>query len=178
MKKLLLIIAGAFFSLLLGYFLVFLIQPSLVLDFYIYPWELEASGPWEVFLKIKPLSINIQFTHTKNFKFNDLSWSPNKKYVAFFERVMEPAENPYDREWALKIINPRTFKIKPIFVGNSQTGEYQWLDDQTIRVYINAGTGVRAYRDINVNISEPFVASEHATPEFWIPVKMGTREPL
>lgn len=170
MKKLLLIIIGGFFSLVIGYFLVFLIQPSLVLDFYIYPQELNAFPPKEVFLKIKPLSINIKFTHNRNFKSNDLSWSPNKKYVAFYERVMEPAENPYDREWALKIINPRTFRIKDIFIGNSHTGQYRWRDDRTVRVFINAGTGVRAYRDINIDISEPFVMVEHMSPEFWTPV--------
>ncbi|PJE57693.1 MAG: hypothetical protein COU82_00540 [Candidatus Portnoybacteria bacterium CG10_big_fil_rev_8_21_14_0_10_38_18] len=171
MKKLLLIIAGAFFSLLIGYFLVFLIQPSLILDFYIYPSDLEAPGPREVFFEIKPFSIDIQFTHTGNFKFNDLSWSPNKKYVAFFERILEPAENPYDREWALKIINPRTFKMKTIFIGDNKIGKYQWLDDYTIRAYINPCAQARAYRDISINISEPFVVAEHKSPEFWVPVK-------
>lgn len=171
MKKVILIIIGAFFSLLLGYFLVFLIQPSLILDFYISPWELEASGPWEVFIKIKPFSIDIQFTHSRNFKFNDLSWSPNKKYIAFFERILKPAENLYDREWALKIINPKTFRIKTIFIGDNKTGEYQWLDDYTIRAYINPSAEARAYRDISINISEPFVVVEHKSPEFWVPVK-------
>lgn len=170
MKKLFLIIIGAFFSLLLGYFLVFLIQPSLILDFYISPWELESSGPREVFLGMKPFSMNIKFTHTQNFK-SHLFWSPNKKYISFYERVMEPAENPYDREWALKVINPRNFKIKTIFIGDSQTGQYQWLDNDTIRAYINAGTGVKAYRDIDINIKEPFVVAEHKSPEFWVPVK-------
>lgn len=168
MKRLLLIIIGSFFSLLIGYFLAFLIRPSLILDFYISPRELEAFGSREVFLEIKPFLMDIKLTHTRNFK-SHLFWSPNKKYVAFFERVMEPAENPYDREWALKIINPRTFKIKPIFIGNSQTGQYQWSDDYTIRIYINAGTGVGAYRDIDINISEPFVMIEHKSPEFWTP---------
>lgn len=170
MKKLLLIIIGAFFSLLIGYFLVFLIKPSLILDFYIYPRDLEAFSPREVFLEIKPFSIDIKFTHNRNFKSDDLNWSPNKKYVAFYERIMEPAENPYDKEWALKIIDPRTFRIKTIFIGGIKTGEYQWLDDYTIRAYINPSAEVRAYRDISINIYEPFVVAEHKSPEFWTPV--------
>lgn len=169
MKKVVLILIGIFSSLLVAYFLIFLFQPSAILDFYISPAGLEFSNSKEIFFEIKPFSVDIQLTHTQKHK-SHLSWSPNNKYLVFSERVMEPAENPFDREWALKIINPISFKIKTIFIGNSQTGEDQWLDDQTIRVYINAGTGVRAYRDININISEPFVLVEHKSSEFWVPV--------
>ncbi len=171
MKKLLLVIIGIFLSLLTGCFLVFFIQPSLVLDFYIYPRDLEASGSREVFLRIRPLLIDIKLTYNRNFKSDNLNWSPNKKNIAFYERILEPAKNPYDREWALKIINPRTFKIKTIFIGDNKIGGYQWLDDYTIRAYINPCAQVRAYRDISINISKPFVVAEHASPEFWIPEK-------
>jgi hypothetical protein len=171
MKKAILITVGIFLTLFTIYFLIFLFQPSAILDFYLSPEGLEFSNQKEIFLKIKPFSIDIQLTDTQRHKSN-LLWSPNKKYLAFAERVMEPAERPFDREWAIKIINPRIFKIKTIFIGDSHTSEHQWLNGNTIRVYINAGTGVRAYRDIDIDISEPFIAVEHKSPEFWIPVKV------
>lgn len=173
MKRFSLIILKILIGLTGIYFLVFLLSPSSVLDFYIYPEDpLEFSDLKEVFLEIRPFGFFFQITHTDHHK-SDLSLSPNKKHLAFFENVMEPAQKSFDREWALKIINPRTLKIKTIFIGDSNTSKYQWIDDQTIRVYLSAGTGVRIYRDININISEPFVAAEHLSPEFWTPIKTG-----
>lgn len=174
MKRFSLIILGILIGLTGIYFLVFLFSPSSFVNFYIYPEDpLEFSDSKEIFLEIKPFGFSFQITHTNHHKSNDLTWSPNKKHLAFFENVMEPAQKPFDREWALKIINPRTLKIKTIFIGDSNTGEYQWLDDQIIKVNCSAGTGVRIYRDININISEPFVAAEHLSPEFWIPIRVG-----
>jgi len=168
MKKIILIILGIFLCAVFVYFLVFLFAPSKILNFYINPEGLKNEG--EIFFEIRPLNIDIQLTNTQKHK-SHLSWSPNKEYVAFYERVMEPAKNPFDREWALKIINPKSFKIKTIFIGTSKTSEYQWINGEIIRVYINAGTGVGAFRDININVSEPFIMIEHYSPEFWTPVK-------
>ncbi|MFH1838208.1 MAG: hypothetical protein ABH808_01780 [Candidatus Kuenenbacteria bacterium] len=172
MKKIFLIILEILIGFIGIYFLIFLFSPSSILDFYIYPNSLEFSDSKELFLKIKPFGPFFQITHTNRHKSNDLKWSLNKKYLAFYENIRELAEKPFSREWALKIINPKTFKIKTIFIGDYKTGEYQWLDDQKIRVYCNAGTGVRIYRDININISEPFIAIEHSSPEFWTPIKV------
>ncbi len=172
MKRFFLIILEILIGLVGIYFLVFLLFPGFVLDFYIYPEDpLELSNSKEIFLKTKPFGFSFQVTHTNRHK-SHLFWSPNKKHLAFYERVTELTQKPLDREWALKIINPRTFKIKTIFIGDYKTEEYQWLDNQTIRVYRSAGTGVRIYRDININISEPFVAIEYLSPEFWTPVKV------
>ncbi len=167
MKKLSLVILKVLIGIGGIYFLIFLFCPSIVLDFYIYPEDpLEYSNLKEIYLKIKPFGFSFQITHTDRHKSN-LEWSPNKKYVAFYENVREPTDESFDREWALKIINPRTLKIKTIFIGDYHTSNYQWIDDKTIRVYVNAGTGVKIYRDIDINISQSFIASEHMSPEFW-----------
>lgn len=171
MKRISLIILGTLIGLLGIHFLIFLFFPSFILDFYIYPENpLEFSNSKEIFLEIKPFGFSFQITHTNHHK-SHLFWSPEKKHLAFYERVMEPSQKPFDREWALKIINPRTFKTKTIFIGDYKTGEYQWLNDQIVRVYRSAGTGVRIYRNININILEPFIAAEHLSPEFWTPTK-------
>lgn len=170
MKKIIPIIMGIFLVFLVAYFLIFFFQPSKILHFYISPQEFEFSNQKEIFFEIKPFSIDIQLTDTQKHK-SHLTWSPNKKYLAFAERIMEPAENPFDREWAIKIINPKNFRIKTIFIGDDHTSEHQWLNDNTIRIYINAGTGVRAYRDIDINIPEPFIFAERKSPEFWTPIK-------
>jgi len=61
--------------------------------------------------------------------------------------------------------------IKNIFIGDYKTSGYRWIDNETIRVYVSAGRGVRIYRDIDINIREPFIAAEHPTPEYWMPEK-------
>lgn len=56
---------------------------------------------------------------------------------------------------------------KEIFRGDSFASDHQWLDNENIRVYRLGGTGVRGYTDIGIDISNPFVAAEHRSPEFW-----------
>lgn len=78
----------------------------------------------------------------------------------------------YDNYTALMIMNKDGSDKKEIYRGDYHTSYWEWLDNQTTRVYRSAGTGVRIYRDININISEPFVAVEYLFPEFWTPVKI------
>lgn len=163
MKKYFLIISGILIGLMVFYFFIFWISPSSVLDFYI------NQQNDEIYLKIKPFNIIKQFTFTKNLKTN-LFLSPDKKFLAFYENIREPNDKNFDKEWTLKIINLRTLKIKTIFIGNYHTSDYQWMDNKTIRVFVDAGTGVDIYRDIDINVKEPFIASEHMSPEFWTPM--------
>ncbi len=144
MKRVSLIILAIFTGLMGIYFLVFLLSPSSILDFYIYPEDpLEFSDLKEVFLEIKPFGFSFQITHTNHHKSN-LTLSPNKNHLAFFENVMEPAQKPFDREWALKIINPKTLKIKTVFIGDSNTSEYQWIDEKSEPKSDNNGINIGA----------------------------------
>ena len=137
---------------------VFFWQPSWFIDFFVNPVKNE------VYVEIKPFGIEQQFTSTGKFKADDVTWSPRKNYVAFFEDIQES----YDKEWALKIINPRTFLTRTIFIGNYHLSHYEWHDDHTVRVYINEGSGVRMYRDMSIFVTEPFVDIDHDPLKFWI----------
>lgn len=144
--------------------------PGLILDFEIYPEGLESYDK-DIFLTVNIFPWkNIQLTNDQRYK-SHLEWSPHKKYLAFYENIRGSENWSYDKEWLLKVINPKFFKIKTVFVGTYKTSGYSWLDDGTIRVYVDAGTGVRVYRDIDINIPAPFIASEHMSPEFWVPEK-------
>lgn len=152
--------------LFLGFGSVFYLWPSLFLDFQIYPQGLESHNK-DIFLTVKIFPWkNFQLTNNQRYK-SHLKWSLNKKHIAFFEDI----NISFDQETTLKIINPRTFQLKTIFIGDYHTSGYSWLNDETIRVYVNAGTGVRIYRDININIPKPFIASDFMSPEFWTPEK-------
>lgn len=78
----------------------------------------------------------------------------------------------YDNYTALMIMNKDGSDKKEIYRGDYHTSYWEWLDNQTVRVLRSAGTGVRIYRDININTSEPFIAKDHLSPEFWTPVKV------
>lgn len=147
---------------------VFIMLPDNILDFSL----AKTSENEELYVEINPFEWEIQLTNTQKLK-SDLTWSPNNKYLAYFENVMEPSPNPnrpFDREWALKIIYPRTLQIKTILIGDSDTSNYEWINDKTIRIYISAGTGVRAYHDLSINQKEPWIIVDHASPEYWTPI--------
>lgn len=147
---------------------VLFFQPSNILDFS----SVKTSENEELFVEINPFEWEIQLTNTNKIK-SDLSWSPNKKYLAYFENIMEPSadpDKPFDRKWALKIIYPRTLHIKTILIGDSDTSNYEWISDKIIRIYISAGTGVRAYHDLFINQKEPWIMVDHTSPEYWTPI--------
>ena len=98
----------------------------------------------------------------------DAEWSPNDGYFSYFDFVrLEFAK----KEWALKIINTRTLVVKTIFIGDFRVSEYDWLNDGTIRVYVSAGSGVRVYRDININVSQPIIMIDDWESGAWVPEK-------
>ena len=127
-----------------------------------------VSDNEEVVVEINPFEWEIQLTNTQKLK-SDLSWSPDKKSLAYFENIMEPSNNPdrpFDREWVIKVIYPKILQIKTIFIGDSDTSNYEWIDDKTIRIYISAGTGVRAYHDLSINQKTPWIMVDHMSPEY------------
>lgn len=171
MKKLFILTLEVLGGLTGIYFLIFVFYPGSVLNFNIYPESLAFSNSKEIFVKIKPFEHSFQITHSNRHK-SHLFWSPNKKHLAFYEKIIEPDRRSFDREWALKVINPTTFKFKTIFIGDYKISHYLWLDDQTVRVFCSGGSGVEIYRDIKINVAEPFIASTHMSPEYWTAIKM------
>lgn len=162
-KRILKILAIVPVSIFLIYISVFFFSPSLIID--VYRGEDEQS----IWLKIKFFPLKKEISGTSSYKPPDIQWSPDKNHLAFYDFTREEI---FNKEWSLKIINLRTLGIETIFIGDYKTSEYQWIDDKIIRVYVSAGSGVRIYRDIDINIREPFIAAEHASPEYWMPEKI------
>lgn len=141
---------------------LFFIKPALLVNVY------RGVDERTIWIETKHLPIRKLISDTNSYKFFDIQWSPNNRQFAFYDFVRLEWVN---KEWALKVVDARFFTIKTIFIGPDKTGEYKWLDDNTIRVYVSAGSGVRIYRDINIDVSEPFIASDHMSPEYWTPEK-------
>lgn len=140
-----------------------------IISFYKNPFESlyiyigdDNSSVW---VEGNPFCFRREISGTESYKFG-LEWSPNKNHAAFYDNIKETSD--LSREWALKIFNPRTFSVRTIFIGDYHTSHYRWLDDNIIRVYVSAGSGVRIYRNININIKKPFIAVEHLKPEYWV----------
>lgn len=154
------------------FILLLIIGTALTCIFVIYPRALikiyRGDDEKTIWVEMKYLPVKKLISDTDNYKFYDLQWSPNDKYLAFYDFV---GLETFNREWGLKIVNVRNFKIKTIFIGDYKTGQYKWIDNRTVRVYEGAGSGVRIYRDIDINIAAPFIAAEHMSPEYWTPEK-------
>ena len=156
-----------FISLLLfitGLFVVviFFIDPSSLI--YIYRGADEKT----IWAESKHLPIKKIISDTSFFKAPNTEWSPDSKHFSFFDFVrLEWAT----KEWALKIVDTRFFTIKTIFVGDYKTSEYFWINNDTVRVYVSAGSGAVAYRDININIDKPIIKVDDWSSGDWTPEK-------
>ena len=142
--------------------IVFYFRPSLFIDFYV---SNDGESIWAI---TNPVVFSWKILNTSS-EHDDLSWSPNEKYLAYTDFARETI---YDKEYFIKIIDPRILKARTVFIGTDHTSHYKWLDNNTIRVYVSAGSGVRIYRDINIHIKKPFVAIEHFESEdlyLWTP---------
>jgi len=140
---------------------VFYFHPSLFVDFYV------SNDGESIWVTTSPVTFSWKILDTSS-EHNDLSWSPDEKYLAYTDFAREVL---YEKEYFIKIINPRTLKAKTVFIGTDHTSHYRWLDNNTIRVYVSAGSGVRIYRDIDIHLKKPFVAIEHLNgePSLWTP---------
>lgn len=152
----------AFLSIFFIYISIFFFSPSSIVDIY------RGGDEKSIWVKTKYFPFKKEISGTDSYKAPNIQWSPDKNYLVFLDFVREEI---YNKEWFLKIINPRTLRVKTIFIGDYKTSEYYWIDNKTIRVYVSAGSGVRTYRDIDIDIREPFIAAEYTSPENWTPEK-------
>lgn len=134
------------FFILLGSFLTIILTVFIV-SFYLNPHEflyvyLGDDGK-SVWAEANPFSFRKEISGTKSYKSSNIKWSPNNNYVSFYDNARETPD--MSREWFLKIFNPRTFRIKTVFIGPWVTGGYEWLDGNTIRAYAGACSGCRPF---------------------------------
>ena len=100
---------------------------------------------------------------------SNFTFSPDKKLIVFVERVFEEYGDDWDRYWALKIYNLETDKEKTLIVDDSKMSSYEWLDNNNLRVFHSAGTGVRVYVDVSVHRTFPLFTKDYEGSEIWTP---------
>lgn len=83
------------------------------------------------------------------------TFSPNKQHIAFVQNVFEEYGSDWDKYWALKLFNPTEVIEKTLLVDDVKMSSYEWLNNKTIRVYHNSGTGIRSFRDVGIDVIEP-----------------------
>lgn len=98
---------------------------------------------------------------------SNFTFSPNKKQIAFVQNVFEEYGNDWDKYWALKIFSPDIREEKTLVVNDTKMSSYEWLDDKTLRVFHNAGTGVRVYLNVSVDRSEPLFSKDYSGAKIW-----------
>lgn len=152
----------AFLGVAVIYCLLVVYYPERVFEFY------RGEDEISIWVKIKPFNICKELSDTNTYKSSELEFSPDKKHLAFYDMVREKI---YDKEWFINVVDTRTFKKKVVFIGTYKTSFIKWIDNNTVRVYVSVGTGAIIHRDIDINFSEPFIAIDHMSPEFWISEK-------
>lgn len=117
---------------------------------------------------------------TSNQDFNgeksNFTFSPDKKLIAFVQNVFEEYGSNWDRYWALKIFNPETDEEKILVVDDTRMSAYEWFNNNNLRVFHNAGTGVRVYLNVSVNKISPLFTKDYNGPEIWTPDMEYARE--
>lgn len=89
------------------------------------------------------------------------SFSPDQKQIAYIQNVFSEYGEDYDRHYAVQIFDVVNRKEKRIFVGDYKIATVTWLSSSTLRIYRNAGTGVRGYHDLTINQAEPLILKEY-----------------
>lgn len=118
-----------------------------------------------VWLETKYVPFKKIISDTDFYKFSETAqWSPNDRYFSYYDFVRLEWIN---KEWALKIFDAKFFKTKIIFIGPDKTSEYEWIDDNNIRVCVGAGSGVRTCRNIEIRIDKPVVAVDDYSSGNW-----------
>lgn len=46
---------------------------------------------------------------------------------------------------------------KTIFIGPWITSNYEWVDNNTIRIYISGASGARFYRNLHIHRKKPYI---------------------
>lgn len=96
-------------------------------------------------------------------------FSPDRKYISFIKDVFEEYGRDWKKYWALIIFDPQTGKEKTLFVDDSRMSSYQWIDSEFIRVFHNAGTGVRVYLDVPINQESLIFTKDFEGSGSWLP---------
>ena len=137
---------------------IFLYCPSLIIDAY------RGDDETSIWVTARHFDFQRKISDTDNYKFDDLQWSPNGRFLSYYDYV---ALRVFDKEWALKVVDVRFFLTKTIFIGDYHTSFYDWLDDNTIKVCAGAGSGVKQCRVIDINIKQPIVAVDNYDSGNW-----------
>lgn len=110
---------------------------------------------------------------------SQFTFSPDKTYIAFIQDVFEEYGEDGDRYWALKIFDPARREERVLLVDDTHLSGYEWLDAKILRVFHDAGTGVRVFRDVSVTSSPIFFKDAKYTErhsKFWTPDAAYARE--
>jgi len=146
-KKIIKILVTLLISVVVIASVVFYFCPSLFVDFYV------SNDGESIWVMTSPITFSWKILDTSS-ENNDLSWSPDEKYLAYTDFVREVM---YNKEYFIKIIDPRTMKSKTIFIGPWITSNYEWIDNNTIRIYIGGASGARFYRNLDIHRKKPYV---------------------
>lgn len=98
------------------------------------------------------------------------TFSPNRKHIAFIQDTFREYGGDYDRNSAVHVFDIETQAERRLLVDDTKLSFYEWRDNVTLRVFHNAGTGTRGYRDFDITSSETIFSQEHkssSSPAFW-----------
>lgn len=112
-----------------------------------------------------PVTSNEDFQGEKGY----FTFSPDKKFIAFVQNVFDEYGNDWDNYWALNVFDPKTKEEKTLIIDDTRMSSYEWFTDKTIRVYHNAGTGIRVYLDMSVDRETPLFTRDYEGPDIWTP---------
>lgn len=110
-----------------------------------------------------PITSNQDFQGEKS----HFLFSPDKKLISFVQNVFEEYGSNWSRYWALKVFNLQTGQEKTLVVDDTKMSTYDWLDNENLRVFHNAGTGLRVYLDVYVERDQPLFTREYSGPDIW-----------
>ncbi len=143
----------------------YIIEPRHIIDFSTNPVDQKlyadiSFGPIETYFPLFKIGFIAQYSRPHLF----LLWSPNGNHFAYMANLSESERTP-EKYYAIIVLNPRTFQRKTVLITDE--GNFAWLDNDTIRYFRGAGTGVGVYRDININTKNPFIVANYNTPVGW-----------
>lgn len=98
---------------------------------------------------------------TDSYEKSAFSFSPDQKHIMYIQNVFTEYGEDHDRHWSLQIVDVAEPREDRIFVGDYKIATAQWLNDTTVRVYRNAGTGVRGYHDLSISRSAPLILKDY-----------------
>lgn len=61
----------------------------------------------------------------------------------------------------------QTGQEKTLVVDDTKMSTYDWLDNENLRVFHNAGTGLRVYLNLSVKTDSPLFTTEHLGSDIW-----------